>query len=241
MEAEEDDGERHEEEEEDAIADGDEVQAQGIARARLFRNGGRAVVFRLSGGFKRRAASEWPDLLWEIWVGMEMGREKETRIAGSGCGFGRADGWGRLEQARSLAEGKRLFCRLSGQAVRCRRRCRVCAVGGSARLVYCRGSRWWSRSTEYKQPLAHSLNLSAAAAAAASTGNRQDRPRVTSTLHHRPTSEPSLMPFSGHSSSLSRPFPAWSVLSLRVRSIYLLHHWWGTRGPLFAFAPFVCP
>lgn len=54
---------------------------------------------------------------------------------------------------------------------------------------------------------------------AALTGNRQDRPRVTSTLHHRPTSEPSLMPFSGHSSSLSCPFPVWPVLSLRVRSI----------------------
>ena len=62
-----------------AMADGDEVQAQCIARARLFRNVGRAVVFRLGGGFKRRAASEWPDLLWEILDGMEMGWKEVDR------------------------------------------------------------------------------------------------------------------------------------------------------------------
>lgn len=72
-ETEEDEGEKRDEEKEGAIADGDEDRAQGIALARLFRNWGRAVVFRLGGGFKRRAASEWPDLLWEIWDGMEMG------------------------------------------------------------------------------------------------------------------------------------------------------------------------
>lgn len=221
MEAGDEDGEGHGEEEEGAIADGDEVQAQGIARARLFRNGGRcggvSAEWRVQAqGRVRMARFAMGNLGWD---GDGMGRSRPG-LLGLAVGF---EGWGRLEQARSLAvsqsrRNRRLYCRgvvsvgWTGRLMSNARRSSSLCCGskcrpreGSWTLLWLGCTQRRCRCSKQQAASSHSPNRPVCQCCQ----QQQEEcgrigPGLSSALH------PDRLP------SLPCAFPPWSSLSLRV-------------------------